>query len=259
MADKKISALTGATTPLAGTEVLPIVQGGNTVKVSVDNLTTGKTVTANGLVLTGAATINNSIAIRWKNGSGTARDVIQLYGNDLYVDSEDGDQIYRVGGYEKYRLSSTNATLTNVNLVVGTAGKGIDFSANTHAAGMTSELLNRYEEGVFTPTDVSGAGLTFANAEGRYTRIGRMVFASFSVTFPATADTNYAAISLPYASFAMTRSSFPGAFAYTDYANPVVGFVSGSKCEFYLFGGSALRNSNLSGNNVRLTCIYEAA
>jgi len=44
MADKKISALTGATTPLAGTEVLPIVQGSTTVKVSVDNLTTGKTV-----------------------------------------------------------------------------------------------------------------------------------------------------------------------------------------------------------------------
>jgi hypothetical protein len=39
MADKKISALTAATTPLAGTEVLPIVQSGSTVKVSVTNLT----------------------------------------------------------------------------------------------------------------------------------------------------------------------------------------------------------------------------
>jgi hypothetical protein len=42
MADTKISALTAATTPLAGTEVLPIVQGGVTKKVSVDNLTAGK-------------------------------------------------------------------------------------------------------------------------------------------------------------------------------------------------------------------------
>lgn len=40
MADKKISALTGATTPLAGTEVLPIVQGGVTVKVAVSSLAT---------------------------------------------------------------------------------------------------------------------------------------------------------------------------------------------------------------------------
>lgn len=44
MADTKISALTAATTPLAGSEVLPIVQSGTTKKVSVDNLTTGKTV-----------------------------------------------------------------------------------------------------------------------------------------------------------------------------------------------------------------------
>jgi hypothetical protein len=35
MADKKISALTSATTPLAGTEVLPIVQSSATVKVAV--------------------------------------------------------------------------------------------------------------------------------------------------------------------------------------------------------------------------------
>ena len=34
MADKKISALSSATVPLAGTEVLPIVQSGATVKVS---------------------------------------------------------------------------------------------------------------------------------------------------------------------------------------------------------------------------------
>jgi hypothetical protein len=39
MADTKISALPAATTPLAGTEVLPIVQGGVTEKVAVDDLT----------------------------------------------------------------------------------------------------------------------------------------------------------------------------------------------------------------------------
>lgn len=38
MADTKISALTAATTPLDGTEVLPIVQSGATVKVANNNL-----------------------------------------------------------------------------------------------------------------------------------------------------------------------------------------------------------------------------
>lgn len=44
MADKTISALTGASTPLAGTEVLPIVQSGTTVKVAVSDLTAGRPV-----------------------------------------------------------------------------------------------------------------------------------------------------------------------------------------------------------------------
>lgn len=40
MADTKISALTSATTPLTGAEVLPLVQGGTTKKVSVSGLMT---------------------------------------------------------------------------------------------------------------------------------------------------------------------------------------------------------------------------
>jgi hypothetical protein len=50
MADVKISALPVATTPLAGTELVPIVQSGVTEQVTVANLTAGRTV--------GAATLN---------------------------------------------------------------------------------------------------------------------------------------------------------------------------------------------------------
>ena len=39
MADAKISALPASTVPLAGTEVLPIVQSSTTKQVTVDNLT----------------------------------------------------------------------------------------------------------------------------------------------------------------------------------------------------------------------------
>lgn len=61
MADKKISALTGASTPLAGTEVLPIVQGGSTVKVAVSDLTAGRAVSATSLTAsTGSIVIGTS-------------------------------------------------------------------------------------------------------------------------------------------------------------------------------------------------------
>lgn len=52
MANTKISALPAASTPLAGTEVLPIVQGGITEQVSVANLTAGRAVSAASLSLT---------------------------------------------------------------------------------------------------------------------------------------------------------------------------------------------------------------
>ena len=41
MANSKISALTSATTPVAGTEVLPIVQSSATVKLAISDLTPG--------------------------------------------------------------------------------------------------------------------------------------------------------------------------------------------------------------------------
>jgi hypothetical protein len=52
MADVKISALPASTTPLAGTEVLPIVQSGTTSQVSVANLTAGRSFNALGMTLT---------------------------------------------------------------------------------------------------------------------------------------------------------------------------------------------------------------
>ena len=64
------------------------------------------------------------------------------------------------------------------------SGQGIDFSAYANAAGMTSELLDDYEEGSWTPIYSPNSGsfptISYTNTTGRYTKIGRMVFAAFS-------------------------------------------------------------------------------
>ena len=115
MADTKISALTGATTPLAGTEVVPVVQGGQTRKVSIANLTAGR-------------------AVAMAGGSFTD------------------------------------------NITQGTAAKGVNFTANTPKAGMTSQLLNAYEEGTFTATLTSATPPTTPpTVTSRYTKIGQQV------------------------------------------------------------------------------------
>jgi len=70
-------------------------------------------------------------------------------------------------------------TIINGNLVIGTSGYGIDFSATSHPAGMTSELLDDYEEGTWTPTfAATGTGfaaLTMDVVSATYTKVGRQV------------------------------------------------------------------------------------
>ena len=65
MADTKISALPSATVPLAGTEVLPIVQSGATTKVSANGLFNNPTVTnyVEAVVVIGTVTSSSTLAL----------------------------------------------------------------------------------------------------------------------------------------------------------------------------------------------------
>ena len=184
MADKKISALTASTTPLAGTEVLPIVQSGATVSVTVSDLTDGRSVgaakvnvntsTEFGLLNVSSTGANNTLATL--GDFATPANSVGIYGRVV----SPGVFSIKTAGVP-IRLSSDPSLANPVdiydgNIVPGTAAKGINFTANTPAAGKTSQLLNWYEEGTWTPTQ--GAGLTVIGAfssSGTYTRIGRQV------------------------------------------------------------------------------------
>ena len=72
---------------------------------------------------------------------------------------------------------STGAATFADNIIIGTSGKGIDFSAT--AGTGTSELFDDYEEGTFTPSLEDDAGNdysgTYGYQEGSYTKIGNSV------------------------------------------------------------------------------------
>lgn len=204
MADKKISALTASSTPLAGTEVLPIVQGGSTVKVSVANLTAGRAVSASSVAVSrGAVGLVSSFS------DGIAQGLVLTTGSGYFgmYNPNYGDITVRDPTNVSTFVTISNlgaVTLNQNNLVIGTAGKGIDFSAATHAAGMTSELLNDYEEGTFTPVlSSSGTAPTvtsYSTQYGSYTKIGNRVFATINIRATMTsAGTGYPVITgLPY-------------------------------------------------------------
>lgn len=172
MADKKISALPAAATPLAGTEVLPVVQGGVTDQVSVANLTVGRDV-----------------------------------------------------GVKK--LNATD------NVVIATAGKGIDFSANTHAAGMTSELLDWYEEGTWTPVaegSTSAGTCTYSFQQAHYVRTGGMVQFTCALGWSGHTGTGDLKITgLPFAIPAGQDSAPCSVWAWgLTFSNQLTAYTSGS-------------------------------
>ena len=84
-----------------------------------------------------------------------------------------------------------DVTVDAGNLVIGTAGKGIDFSNQASpAAGMTSELLDSYEEGTWTPvyaftTPGSSSITADANNGGTYTKVGNIVHINFFISADA--------------------------------------------------------------------------
>ena len=119
--------------------------------------------------------------------------IITQYASGVYIGANN---------VESVGIGSEHLTITNGNLVIGTSGHGIDFSATGNAgnsATMANELLDDYEEGSWSPTG------SWTTITARYTKIGRMVYAGFSLRantssgnvtiggFPFTSANNHAA------------------------------------------------------------------
>ena len=108
---------------------------------------------------------------------------------------------------------SGNVGLSTGNIVPATAGKGVNFTANTPAAGMTSQLLNWYEEGTWTPTIDSvtqGTGRSTTVTSAKYTRTGRVVFVETSIsltTLGSGGSGSLAIFGLPFTSSATSSGT----------------------------------------------------
>ena len=165
---------------------------------------------------TNTAAVYTGIAFRSAATNTAARNWSLTMNNNAFGDfairtstAINGDPI--AAGTDRLVINASgDITVSTGNIIQGTAAKGINFTANTATAGSTSQLLNWYEEGTWTPViadATSGGNLASAGTTAaRYTRIGRTVFvqASFDdiTTTGMTAINNVSIRGLPFASAA---------------------------------------------------------
>jgi len=130
-----------------------------------------------------------------------------------------------------FHNSDGNKRVGTGNLVIGTSGKGIDFSADGNAAGMTSEVLDDYETGTWTCTLRGGttepATLITASI-AKYTKIGNVV--TFQVSFENVSTIGYSGGinfgTLPFANNGGRAVTSMGLYRMATWSDAPTGMIS---------------------------------
>jgi hypothetical protein len=139
---------------------------------------------------------------------------------------------------------------------------GVTFPA-TAVASSDANTLDDYEEGTWTPTDGSGAALTFgASTSARYVKIGKRVFCDLEVNYPSTASGNNIVINgLPYVS--ENVSDFSSCSCMNDANLNLWGFINTNSTSVIVYKQAALFtrtiNSDVSGKDLYMSIAYTAA
>jgi hypothetical protein len=107
--------------------------------------------------------------------------------------------ITRGNGVENMGVFTANGAVTlyhNNIAKIATTTTGVDVTGDVSISGgaylggtASANYLDDYEEGTWTPTDASGAGLTFSVTTASYVRIGKTCTVQGHLTFPATSST----------------------------------------------------------------------
>jgi len=153
MANVKISALPAATTPLAGTEALPIVQSGVTAKVSIANLTAGRSISASDLTLTNALPIaSGGTGQITANASFNALAPSQTSNSGKYLTTDGSNTSW-----------ATNPLGTVTSITAGTGLTGGTITTSGTIAIDTTVVATLTGTQTLTNKTISGANNTLSN------------------------------------------------------------------------------------------------
>jgi hypothetical protein len=161
-----------------------------------------------------------------------------------------------------FDISSAGSTDNDVDLGKSSVRfKDLYLGGGVYLGGTGSaNKLDDYEEGTWTPVDASGASLSFGTPAGAvYTKIGRLVLANFSISYPSTSSTARAAIGgLPFTALNLNLANFGAIVGYTNETTAFSVHVNpnNTTADLYEKDGTNLTNATLSGNALRMCIIY---
>jgi hypothetical protein len=162
------------------------------------------------------------------------------------------------GGISGFTTDGTRVTASTTMGVGGatpsTSGSGITFPA-TQSPSTDVNTLDDYEEGTWTPTDASGAGLTLVVTIANYTKVGRIVTAHCQITYPTTASGASAIIGgLPFTSAIFSPAAASGSAGIFLILRTVGGSTTASVLNAAT--NAAITNSQLSTFFIICTIVY---
>jgi hypothetical protein len=142
---------------------------------------------------------------------------------------------------------------TSGNLVFATSGQGIDFSATSDASGSTSELLDDYEEGTWTPAIASGGWSLGTTYFAKYVKIGRQVTVQLYITLTGSGNSNVFQISgLPFNPASNGYSTGVADFNKPGLSGIYVRATPGTDTVSYLYSNNSAstQRSELNGGQI---------
>ena len=147
--------------------------------------------------------------------------------------------------------ASGNTNVKTGNLVIGTSGKGIDFSAT--AGTGTSELFSDYEEGVWTPAPASG---TLTINDATYTKVGRLVTAQADVTATATTSGDWSGLPFNLGG-SLSADKQAGFVGYqSEESSAVWGILADNTLTQFTFRNGSSSKQLTTGSRAVFTIIY---
>jgi hypothetical protein len=146
-------------------------------------------------------------------------------------------------------------TISVGNATPSSSGAGITFPA-TQSASSDANTLDDYEEGTWTPSDISGAGLSLTNINSSYVKIGRMILFTLDVEYPVTASTLDMRISLPFD----IEYEGGGSIGYISFAPANQLFVqlstSVNGIRLQSNSGTSVKNVAMSAQRIQISACY---